>query len=85
MRFVQEVDSAKFLGIMLDNELNWMEHIKCIFRKIAKGIGIIIKAHKSFESETLLNLYNALILPHISYSIQVGEQLPLFIYIDYMF
>ena len=41
---IQEVDSAKFLGRMVDNELNWMEHIKCISRKIAKDIGIIIKA-----------------------------------------
>ena len=56
---------------MVDNKLNWMEHIKCISRKIAKGIGIIIKARKSFESETLFKLYNALILPHISYGIQV--------------
>ena len=31
---IQEVDSAKFLGIMVDNKLNWMEHIKCISRKI---------------------------------------------------
>ena len=68
---IQEVDSAKCLGIMVDNKSNWMEHIKCISQKIAKGIGIIIKARKSFESETLLNLYNALILPHISYGIQV--------------
>ena len=65
------VDSAKFLGIVIDNRLNWVEHVKCISRKIAKGIGIIIKARKSFESETLLNLYNALIFPYISYGIQV--------------
>ena len=64
---ILEVDSAKFLGVIIDNKLNWLEHIKCISRKIAKGTGIIIKARKSFESETLLNLYNALILPHISY------------------
>ena len=68
---IQEVDSAKCLGIMIDNKLNWMEHIKSTSRKIVKGIGIIIKAHKSFESETLFNLYNALIFPHISCSIQV--------------
>ena len=55
---IQDVDNAKFLGIMVDNKLNWMEHIKCISRKIVKGIGIIIKARKSFEYETLLNLYN---------------------------
>ena len=68
---IQEVDSANFFEIMVDNKLNWMELIKCISRKIAEGISIIIKARKSFESETLLNLYNALILPHISHGIQV--------------
>ena len=66
-----EVESAKFLGIVIDNRLNWVEHVKCISRKIAKGIDIIIKARKSFESDTLLNLYNALIFPYISYGIQV--------------
>ena len=68
---IQEVDDAKFLGIIIDNKLNWIEHIKCISRKIAKGTGIIIKARKSFESETLLNLYNALISPHLTYGIHV--------------
>ena len=68
---IQEVDDAKFLGIIIDNKLNWNKHIKCISRKIAKGTGIIIKAHKSFEAETLLNLYNALIFPHITYGIHV--------------
>ena len=66
-----EVDNAKFLGVIIDNKLNRLEHIKCISRKIAKGSGIIIKARKSFESETLLNLYNALILPHISYCVHI--------------
>ena len=68
---IKEVDSAKFLGIIIDNKLNWLEHMKCISRKIAKGTGIIIKACKSFETETLLNLYNLLIFPHISHSIHV--------------
>ena len=68
---IKEVDNAKFLGIIIDNKLNWLEHIKCISRKIAKGTGIIIKARKSFETETLLNLYNALIFPPISYCIHV--------------
>ena len=66
---IQEVDDAKFLGIIIYNQLNWIEHIKCISRKIAKGTGIIIKTRKSFESETLLNY--ALIFPHITYGIHV--------------
>ena len=68
---IQGVDDAKFLGVIIDNKLSWNEHIKCISRQIAKGTGIIIKACKSFEYETLLNLYNALIFPHIKYGIHV--------------
>ena len=68
---IQEVDNAKFLGMIIDNKLNWLEHIRYISRKIVKGTGIIIKARKSFETETLLNFYNALIFPHISYCIHV--------------
>ena len=30
-----EVNSAKFLGIVIDNRLNWVQHVKCISRKIA--------------------------------------------------
>ena len=63
---IQEVDNAKFLGIIIDNKLNWLEHIKCISHTIAKGTGSIIKSRKSFETKTLLHLHNALIFPHIS-------------------
>ena len=68
---IKEVSSAKFLGVFIDNKLSWAEHINHISRKVSKSIGIIIKARKSFDNDTLLNLYNALILAHISYCIQV--------------
>ena len=68
---ILEVGNAKFLGVIIDNNLNWFDHIKCMSRKIAKGTGIIKKARKSFESETLLNLCNALILPHISHIVHI--------------
>ena len=68
---IKEVSSAKFLGVFIDNKLSWAEHINHISRKVSKSIGIIIKARKSFDNDTLFNLYNALILPHISYCIQV--------------
>ena len=59
------------LGVFIDNKLSWAEHINHISRKVSKSIGIIIKARKSFDNDTLLNLYNASILPHISYCIHV--------------
>ena len=80
-----EVDSAKFLGIVIDNRLNWVEHVKCISRKIAKGIGIIIK------QEILLNLrHYSICTMHWFFLIflmvfRCGEQQPLFIYINFMY
>ena len=68
---INQVDKAKFLGIIIDNKLNWSEHIKYTTKKISKGIGIIIKARKLFNQDTLLTLYNTMVLPFISYCIHV--------------
>ena len=42
-----------------------------MIHKISKGIGIIIKARKYFNQDTLLSLYNTMVLPFISYCIHV--------------
>ena len=68
---IKQVKEFKFLGVIIDNQLNWFEHIKYISRKITKCIGVIIKARKSFYTDTLLSLYNTLIFPYISYCIHV--------------
>ena len=68
---IKEVHHIKFLGVIIDNKLKWKEHTGYISKKIAKGIGVIIKARKVFDKVTLLSLYNLLILPYISYCIHI--------------
>ena len=58
---IKEVCHIKFLGVIID----------CISKKIAKGIGVIIKARKVFDKTTLLSIYNSLILPYIGYCIHI--------------
>ena len=41
---IQQVDSTKFLGVIIDDDLNWSNHISYINSKIAKGIGIFCRA-----------------------------------------
>ena len=43
---VTQVSCSKFLGIILDNKLNWTSHIAYIKNKIANGMGILLKAKK---------------------------------------
>ena len=74
---ITEVNQTKFLGVIIDNNLNWSAHIRYIQNKIAKGIGIITKARKVFDYETLLSLYNSLIYPYITYCIHAwGNAFP---------
>ena len=68
---IEEASQTKFLGVILNNKLNWAAHCNYICCKMSKGIGIIIKARMVFNETTLLSLYNSLILPYISYCIHV--------------
>ena len=54
---IMEVSETKFLGVIIDNKLNWKPHIRHVCTKVAKGIGIILKARKVFNHETLSTLY----------------------------
>ena len=68
---INEVCHIKFLGVIIDNKLKWKDHIDYISKKIAKGIGVIIKARKVFDKTTLSSIYNSLILPYIGYCIHI--------------
>ena len=43
---IARVDSTKFLGVIINQNLSWQPHITTISSKIAKSIGIIIKDHQ---------------------------------------
>ena len=63
-----KVDYIKYLGVIIDHKLNWIEHIAYVKNKISKGIGILYKArHKG----TLLNLFYAYIYPYMPYCIEI--------------
>ena len=68
---IQQVDNTKFLGVIIDDNLNWSNHISYINSKIAKGIGIIWRARKFFSKSALINLYYAFIFPYLIYCVEV--------------
>ena len=68
---IMEVNETKFLGVIIDNKLNWKPHIRYVGTKVAKGIGIILKARKVFNHETLSTLYHTFVYPYLKYCIHV--------------
>ena len=34
---IAEVTSSKFLGVIIDDKLNWKDHVSFVCRKVARG------------------------------------------------
>lgn len=68
---LKKVESTKFLGITLDNELKLDKHIFNIKAKISKATGIINKARKCLNKNTLTTLYYSFIYSHLIYCVEV--------------
>ena len=55
---VKETNSIKFLGIIVDNKLKWHKHIIYIKNKVSRAIGIIYKARKYANKQTVKQMYS---------------------------
>ena len=64
---IERVTQTKFLGVIIDEKLTWRNHVNYIATKIAKGIGILIKARFYLSKETLVSLYYTFIYPYLTY------------------
>ena len=64
---IVQTNIAKFLGVLIDNNLSWKNHIEYIAKKIAKRVGIIKRIRHTLPLKTLNTLYNTLILPYLNY------------------
>ena len=62
-------DYVKYLGVLIDCSLNWKFHIEHIVIKISRLVGIIAKLRHFVPRNTLLRIYQSLILPYISYGL----------------
>ena len=61
----------KFLGVILDECINWKPHIELINRKLSKFIGILNHASKVLTTNVLTKLYYAFCYPYLLYGILV--------------
>ena len=84
---LEEKNHMKYLGIMMDNNLNWKSHATYIAKKIKRSIGILSKLHYYVTLDTLITLYYALLYPFLIYGILIWDNIyptnikPLFIHV----
>ena len=70
-QLIERTQNVKYLGLRIDDKLKFNVHIKNIERKIACAVGILYKLSSFFPTEVLLQLYHALIYPHLLYAIPI--------------
>ena len=68
---IGRVSHTKFLGVQIDDKLNWKQHIDYIRKKLSKSSGILKKARKYLPKECLKNLYFTFVYPYFTYCIHV--------------
>ena len=63
----------KYLGVTLDPNLSWNEHIDVLGNKISSRLGMLRKARKVLPRDACLTLFNAMVLPLFDYCCVVWD------------
>ena len=72
---IERVEDFNFLGITINEMLNWNTHISKLSTKVSKSIGILYKLKSLLPLYILKVLYICLILPHFYMAFWYGEQI----------
>ena len=65
---------VKYLGVLIDENLNWRNHIESVSLKLKRANGALSKIRHYIPEDILLSIYYALFHSHMSYSSLVWAQ-----------
>ena len=66
---IEQRKNGKFLGITLDERLNFKSHVVMVSKKVANMTGLLFRVKSYFPPNVLKQLYYSFVYPHISYCI----------------
>lgn len=65
---VEKVNSFKYLGVIVDDQLKFNEHIDYLCKKISKKLGFLRRCSNFLTHWSKLTVFNTIVLPHFSYA-----------------
>ena len=71
---VSQVNFQTHLGVILDVKLTFEEHLKNVFNKTNKTIGLLKKLSNLLPRQALVTIYKAFIRPHLDYGDVLYDQ-----------
>ena len=70
---IKQVSSVKYLGITINEKLNWSEHISNISKKASSVLGFLHRNLKSCPPHIKESCYKSLVIPILEYSCTVWD------------
>ncbi len=64
---LHKVTISKYLGMFIDSNLKWDDHINNMIPKCSAKIGILRSLKNIVPTDTLIQIYNAIVQPHLDY------------------
>ena len=68
-----KVSTVKFLGVTLDENLTFNDHVKNITTKIYKSVGVMGRIHCQLPADTMVKLYYSLVYYYLTYALLAWE------------
>ena len=69
-----QTSSVKYLGIKIDQFLNWQDHINNIAVKLNKANAMLYKVRQFVSEKNLRSIYNTIFEHHLNYACIVWDQ-----------
>ena len=64
---IEHKHEARFLGVIMDESLNWSQHLKTVQSKMARYIGIMYKIKKYLPLNARLQIFHSFVQSHANY------------------
>ena len=68
---IEQVTNTTFLGVTIDDNLTWREHINMVETKVSKSIAVLYKTTHVPDCQGLHTLYQSLVEAHMSYRCEI--------------
>lgn len=64
---IQLVEEIKYLGVIIDNKLNFAANINYICKKVGKKVGVLSRLRNQLNCQQKITVYKTIIEPHFTY------------------
>ena len=64
---LEVVNKSKYLGVQVDNSLDWKSQVQAVSLKVSRGLGLLKHAKNFLPFSAVTNLYTSIIEPHFRY------------------